>query len=91
MNAKYVAGPAYRGGPGDNRKEGDPVPEANNWTQVEAWIKTGHIRLADSAEAVNSQPLAAQPESADDVSDESGPLPVPTKRRGRPPKKTREK
>jgi len=40
---RYLAGPGYRGNPGDTRKEGDPVPEAEQWTDPGVWVRAGHL------------------------------------------------
>ena len=66
----YVAGPRFKGnGPGDTRTEGDPVPEASEWTRLDMWIEQGHLRKATPEERRAWEPKpATEPKQAADIS-----------------------
>jgi hypothetical protein len=72
---RYLAGPGYRGNPGDTRKEGDPIPEAEHWTDTGVWIRAGHIvEVADApAEPTGDPPEPPPPEPVDDPAEPDEP------------------
>lgn len=76
---RYLAGPGYCGNPGDTRKEGDPVPEAEHWTDTGVWIRAGHIvEIADDAPAEPTGDPAEPVEPPEPPPAEPGDTPEPS-------------
>ena len=74
MKKRYAAGPNWRPAKGDNRKEGDIIPEANGWVHLPHLVgRLELIEIADGGwEYVAGQKYKGNGEKPGDTVDVSG-------------------